>query len=59
MTAVPLAASILVLMHLGGLHAYEQLIVLAIAFGPFVVLGFVVHRQRRRDIAAERDSDPG
>jgi hypothetical protein len=41
------------LAHLGALHAYEQALVLLIAFGPFVVLGVVVVVMRRRDIAAE------
>jgi hypothetical protein len=40
-------------LHLGGLHSYEQLLVLAIAFGPFVVLAIVVFVVRRRDIADE------
>lgn len=38
-----------VLLHLGELHAYEQLLVALIAFGPFVVLGVVVAVMRRRD----------
>jgi hypothetical protein len=42
------------LAHLGALHAYEQALVLLIAFGPFVVLGVVVVVMRRRDIAAEQ-----
>lgn len=36
-------------MHLGELHAYEQLLVWLIALGPFVVLAVVVVLQRRRD----------
>ena len=40
-------------MHLGDLHAYEQLLVGLIAFGPFVVLIVVVAVVRRRD-ALER-----
>ncbi|MBD8868741.1 hypothetical protein [Nocardioides donggukensis] len=36
--------------HLGQLHAYEQALVLVIAFGPFVVLGIVVGVLRRRDL---------
>jgi len=36
-------------MHLGELHAYEQLLVALIAFGPFVALGIVVVVLRRRD----------
>ena len=46
-------------LHLGGLHPYEQLLVLAIAFGPFVVLGIVVFVVRRRDIAEEREHQLG
>lgn len=36
-------------LHLGDLHAYEQLLVAVIAFGPFVVLAVVVALTRRRD----------
>jgi hypothetical protein len=35
-------------LHLGGLHAQERLLVLLIAFGPFVVLAVVVFLLRRR-----------
>jgi hypothetical protein len=35
------------------LHPYERLLVLLVAFGPFVVLAFVVRYQRRRAIAEE------
>ena len=38
----------LVLAHLGSLHPYEGALLGLIAFGPFVVLGVVVARQRRR-----------
>lgn len=41
-------------MHLGDLHAYEQLLVGLIAFGPFVVLIVVVAVLRRRDAAEEQ-----
>ena len=37
--------------HLGQLHAQEQLIVLLVAFGPFVVLVAVVLVLRRRAAA--------
>jgi hypothetical protein len=43
----------LTVQHLGDLHAYEQALVALIAFGPFVVLGVVVHLVRKRDLAAE------
>ena len=44
--------------HLGELHAYEQLLVLLLAFGPFLVLAVVVYVVRRRDIAAETAEKP-
>jgi putative exporter of polyketide antibiotics len=47
----------LVVAHLGELHAYEQWLVLLVAFGPFVVLGVVVAVVRRRDVAAELDQE--
>jgi hypothetical protein len=34
---------------MGALHAYEQALVLLLAFGPFVVLGIVVWMRRRED----------
>lgn len=44
-------------LHLGALHPYELLLVLVIAFGPFVVLAVVVFVLRRRDLREEsRDS---
>jgi hypothetical protein len=47
----------LVPLHMGGLHPYERLVVLLIAFGPFVVLAAVVFLARRRDVAAEREHE--
>ena len=41
-------------MHLGDLHAYEQLLVGLIAFGPFVALIVVVAVLRRRDAGEEQ-----
>jgi hypothetical protein len=43
-------------LHMGALHPYEQLLVLLLAFGPFVVLGVVVVVRRRQDA---RDEDAG
>jgi hypothetical protein len=40
---------------MGALHAYEQVLVLLLAFGPFVVLGIVVWLRRREDAAEESD----
>jgi hypothetical protein len=48
-----LAAAAYVAMHLGKLHAWEQALVYSLAFGPFIVLGIVVHVVRRRDLADE------
>ena len=48
------------LLHLGALHPVERLLVLLVAFGPFVVLAVVVYVVRRRDIAEEeRDGRDG
>jgi hypothetical protein len=44
-------------LHLGALHPYELLLVLVIAFGPFVVLGVVVFVLRRRDLSREQSRD--
>jgi hypothetical protein len=44
-------------LHFGELHAYEQVLVLAIALGPFIVLGIAVHVVRKRDLAAERGQE--
>jgi hypothetical protein len=41
-------------LHLGALHPVERLLVLTVAFGPFVVLGLVVFLSRRRAIAEEQ-----
>jgi type VI protein secretion system component VasK len=54
MSELVLAWAAVVPMHLGALHPVERLVVLAIAFGPFVVLGIVVLIGRRSAIAAER-----
>jgi hypothetical protein len=45
-------------LHLGALHPHEQLLVLLVAFGPFVVLFAVVYVVRRRDIAGETQEEP-
>ena len=39
----------LVALHLGGLHPYEKVLTLVLAFGPFVVLGAVVVLRRRHE----------
>lgn len=44
-------------LHLGALHPVEQALTLALAFGPFVVLGIVVWVRRRQD-AAEGPETP-
>lgn len=40
---------LLVLLHLGALHPAEKALTLALAFGPFLVLGVVVAVRRRGD----------
>ena len=46
----------MMLQHLGQLHAWEQVLVLLLAFGPFILLGIVVVVVRRRDIAEEESA---
>lgn len=43
----------LIVEHMGALHPLETVLVFLIAFGPFVVLGFVIYRLRQRDLAQE------
>lgn len=43
-------------LHLGALHPAETVLTLALAFGPFVVLGMVILVRRRQDrLADERE----
>ena len=46
---------LLVLQHLGPLHAQEKVLTYVLAFAPFVVLAVVVWIRRRQD-AAEDDT---
>lgn len=49
-------------LHFGHLTWWQQLLVIVIAFGPFLILGAVVFVVRRQDLAAEeheRDLDQG
>ena len=50
MNITPLAVGAL---HLGSLHPVEQALTLALAFGPFVVLGIVVLVRRRHHAVEE------
>ncbi|MGZ4448467.1 MAG: hypothetical protein ACXVW4_01630 [Nocardioides sp.] len=36
-------------LHLGAMHAHEQVLTLVVAFGPFLLLGLVVAVRRRQD----------
>jgi hypothetical protein len=46
---VPL--DLLLPMHLGGLHPFEQVLTLLLAFGPFLLLGVLIAVRRRQDRA--------
>jgi hypothetical protein len=48
----------LVALHLGALHPYEQLMTLALAFGPFLVLAAVIAIRRRGEEDVVEDADP-
>ena len=52
MTGVLLA----VVWHLGTLHTYEKLLVLLVAFGPFVVLSLVIRHAQRRNAAEDEEA---
>jgi hypothetical protein len=39
----------LVALHLGGLHPFEKVLTLLLAFGPFIVLGVVIAVRRRHE----------
>lgn len=43
---------------MGDLHAYEQLLVWLLAFGPFAVLFVVVYVVRRRDVVEDDEVAP-
>lgn len=45
--------------HLGGLHPFEQALVMALAFGPFVILAIVVYVVRKCDLAEESAEQVG
>ena len=45
--------------HLGKLHPIEQLLVVVVAFGPFLVLALVVRAARRRAIEEEEAGADG
>jgi hypothetical protein len=47
-------SALVVLEHMGKLHAYEQVLVLALAFGPLLLLAVTIWIARRR---AEHDDD--
>jgi hypothetical protein len=47
-------------LHMGALHPLEQVLVLVLAFGPFLFLGLLVavrRRQDRREDAEEPQRD--
>ena len=48
-----LVVALVVAQHLGKLHPVEQLLVVVVAFGPFLVLALVVRAARRRAIEEE------
>jgi len=45
-------------LHMGSLHPYEQVLTLILAFGPFLVLGAVIVHRRRQDATSDRPA-PG
>ena len=43
-------------LHLGALHPFEQALVFVLAFGPFLVLAFVLYFARRRDVREDAEA---
>lgn len=37
-------------MHMGALHPFEQVLTLVLAFGPFLLLAAVIVHRRRQDV---------
>ena len=46
----------LIAAHLGTLHPYETVLVLLLAFGPFVVIVLLVLRERRHHAALDAEA---
>ena len=44
-------------LHLGGLHPFEKVLTLVLAFGPFLLLGLVVVLRGRQDRRETRAPD--
>jgi hypothetical protein len=44
-----------ILLHLGPLHPFEQILTLVLAFGPFVLLGLTIWITRRRNSTEEEE----
>ena len=42
-------------LHMGSLHPFEQALTLLLAFGPFVVLGIVIAHRRRSEREGQRE----
>jgi hypothetical protein len=42
-------------MHMGAMHPFEQVLTLILAFAPFLVLGAVIMHRRRQDAAEATD----
>ena len=46
----------IVLLHLGELHAFERWLAVGLAFGPFLLLALVIVLRRRQDAADDNTS---
>ena len=45
----------MIALHLGALHPFEKVLTLALAIGPFVILGIVIWVRARQDRREEDD----
>jgi hypothetical protein len=48
-------SALVILEHMGRLHAYEQVLVLVLAFGPVLLLAVTVWIARRRAVLHDDD----
>lgn len=53
-----MSSILLALLHLGALHPVEKGLTVALALGPFLVLGVVVAVRRRQDARATDRTEP-
>ena len=54
---IPADLLLLAPLHMGKLHAYEQVLVYLLAFGPFLLLALTIWISRRRNAEDTEEAD--